>query len=108
MSHRTIGTCSICGGRVICPAGPIGYAGPLENLIRCESCGARKGNDGPIINMTRSPDDESDDVAKHIRDRVRRDADFARHFEAERRRLDMIGRSLSKPRRRRGVQAGVR
>jgi hypothetical protein len=51
MQHRTIGKCSICGGRVTCPAGPIGYAGPLENLIRCGSCGARKATGGPIIEM---------------------------------------------------------
>lgn len=52
MSHvQVLGKCSICGGRVTCPAGPIGYVGPLDDLVSCESCGARRATSGPVIEM---------------------------------------------------------
>lgn len=54
MSHvQVLGKCSICGGRVTCPAGPLMYAGPIDDLVSCESCGARKTTGGPVIEMER-------------------------------------------------------
>lgn len=100
MNRSVIGKCSICGGRVSCPTGPIGYAGPLENLIRCDSCGARKADDLQVVKMSPPVQADDESVARYIEERTRSDAEFARLFEAERLRLDALAMSPGRKRRR--------
>ena len=42
---QTIGTCSICGGRVTAPNMMV------NPVARCESCGATQAPHGPVIPM---------------------------------------------------------
>lgn len=44
----TIGTCSICGGRVCTPDVWYGVIPPVPT---CDQCGATKRDHGPIIDM---------------------------------------------------------
>jgi hypothetical protein len=49
MSSRTIGTCSICGGRVSVPDHWMGIHPPIPT---CDSCGAHmKQPHGPVVPM---------------------------------------------------------
>lgn len=48
--NKTIGTCSICGGRVTVPHIWGGVTPPTPT---CESCGARAASHGPVIPMQR-------------------------------------------------------
>lgn len=51
---RTVGTCSICGGRVTLPEVWMGVVPPIP---RCASCGAtKKQPHGPVIDMERPKD----------------------------------------------------
>lgn len=50
MADQTIGTCSICGGRVAIPAAWLGIKPPIPT---CDSCGAIKRKPyGPTVDMT--------------------------------------------------------
>lgn len=44
----TVGTCSICGGRVSLPSVWFGVIPPVPT---CDSCGAIKADHGPVITM---------------------------------------------------------
>lgn len=48
MSEKTVGTCSICGGRVSVPFAWWGIYPPVPT---CESCGATKRDHGPVVDM---------------------------------------------------------
>lgn len=49
MSSRTVGTCSICGGRVSVPDHWMGIYPPVPS---CDSCGAHmKQPHGPVVPM---------------------------------------------------------
>jgi hypothetical protein len=49
MNDRTVGTCSICGGRVTVPTVYMSVKPPRPC---CESCGARAKQDfGPVVEM---------------------------------------------------------
>jgi hypothetical protein len=49
MPHRTIGTCSICGGAVVTPDVWLGVVPPTPE---CSSCGAQpRRSHGPVIEM---------------------------------------------------------
>jgi hypothetical protein len=49
MSSRTVGTCSICGGRVSVPDHWMGIYPPIPT---CDSCGAHmKEPHGPVVEM---------------------------------------------------------
>lgn len=49
--NKTIGLCSICGGRVVVPDVWLGVDPPRPT---CSSCGAKKREDLPVIQMERS------------------------------------------------------
>lgn len=60
MDH-TVGTCSICGGRVTTPAAWMGTRPPIP---RCESCGATKRQPhGRVIDMTPAPNSPDETAA---------------------------------------------
>lgn len=44
----TVGTCSLCGGRVTVPSPWYGVIPPTP---RCEGCGAEAADHGPVIQM---------------------------------------------------------
>lgn len=46
--NTTVGTCSICGGRVSVPAV---WHGTVPPTPTCESCGAVKADHGPVVPM---------------------------------------------------------
>ena len=46
--NTTIGTCSLCGGRVSAPTVWFGIYPPVPE---CESCGATKREHGPVVEM---------------------------------------------------------
>lgn len=47
--EKTVGTCSICGGRVTVPSNWMGIYPPTPT---CQNCGARAAqNNGPVIPM---------------------------------------------------------
>ena len=48
--NKTIGTCSICGGRVTVPHI---WGGAIPPTPTCESCGAMAASHGPVIEMQR-------------------------------------------------------
>jgi hypothetical protein len=48
-SYTTIGTCSLCGGRVSVPSIWMGIIPPTPT---CESCGATMREHGPVVEMT--------------------------------------------------------
>ena len=50
-TNKTIGTCSICGGRVTVPHIWGGVTPPTPT---CEQCGARAASHGPVIEMQRA------------------------------------------------------
>lgn len=49
MTSYTIGTCSICGGRVSVPAV---YHSIIPPVPTCDRCGATAAQHGPVIPMT--------------------------------------------------------
>lgn len=51
MSTQTLGTCSICGGRVTVP---LVWWGIIPPEPTCQSCGAHAKDHGPVIDMTPS------------------------------------------------------
>lgn len=51
--NTTIGTCSICGGRVTVPTH---WSATIPPTPTCESCGAVKAGHGPVIQMTKRAD----------------------------------------------------
>jgi len=52
MSETTIGTCSICGGRVSVPTAWMAIIPPTPT---CRSCGAVAASHGPIVPMRPAP-----------------------------------------------------
>ncbi len=48
MTNRTIGTCSICGGRV---SEPVFFHSIVPPVPTCESCGAVAASFGPVVPM---------------------------------------------------------
>lgn len=48
MSNMTVGTCSICGGRV---SVPMVWHGIIPPTPTCENCGAVAAQHGPVIPM---------------------------------------------------------
>lgn len=52
MSEITIGTCSLCGGRVSIPAAWMATIPPTPT---CQSCGAIGASHGPIVPMRPAP-----------------------------------------------------
>jgi hypothetical protein len=82
MQTKTIGKCSLCGGRVVVPAGPIGYAGNIEDLTRCSSCGARPSA-GPTIDMEPVSNDDVLPSLKKVQDGIRRADELLRKYGAK-------------------------
>lgn len=52
MSHRVVGTCSLCGGAVTVPAVWCGIFPPTPT---CAACGAEAACHGPVIPMKPRP-----------------------------------------------------
>ncbi len=52
MSPLVIGTCSVCGGRVLVPSVWWGVIPPVPT---CESCHATARSHGPVIDMLPAP-----------------------------------------------------
>lgn len=50
--NQTVGTCSICGGRVSVPSP---WYGVQEPIPTCEKCGATSSMFGPVIPMQPNP-----------------------------------------------------
>jgi hypothetical protein len=50
--HQIVGKCSLCGGAVTVPTV---YHSTVPPTPSCQSCGATKKNDLPIVEMERAP-----------------------------------------------------